>query len=391
MTQRHHSLSSRVFTAVVSAALVLPALPPSAWAQSTSTSQTAGQQLSEAELAALVAPIALYPDPLVAQVLMAATYPLEVAEAYNWLKSNASLKGSALDKALQDQTWDASVKSLVSFPSVLDMMGSQLSWTQKLGNAVLAQQKDVMSAIQNLRKKAKAAGHLASTEQQTVTTEGSGNNTTVVIQPTNPQVVYVPTYNPTVIYGSWAYPAYPPVAYYPPGYVAGTALLSFGVGMAVGAALWGGCHWGSGSITVNNNNFNNFNRNTVRNWSNNSRTDVSNWRSDSQRLAQNRSALANNARADAQREQLRQNLSKDGWMNNADQRRDANNRPQAGGDRRLDANGGAANDRPRANAERFGSYDRGSGFGNVDRARFGGGEHFGSRGGGGAHFGGGRR
>lgn len=377
MTQRHHSLSSRVFTAVVSAALVLPALPPSAWAQSTSTSQTAGQQLSEAELAALVAPIALYPDPLVAQVLMAATYPLEVAEAYNWLKSNASLKGSALDKALQDQTWDASVKSVVSFPSVLDMMGSQLSWTQKLGNAVLAQQKDVMNAIQNLRKKAKAAGHLASTEQQTVTTEGSGNTTTVVIQPTNPQVVYVPTYNPTVIYGSWAYPAYPPVAYYPPGYVAGTALLSFGVGMAVGAALWGGCHWGSGSITVNNNNFNNFNRNTVRNWSNNSRTDVSNWRSDSQRLAQNRSALANNARADAQREQLRQNLSKDGWMNNADQRRDANNRPQAGGDRRLDANRGAANDRPRANGERFGSYDRGSGFGNVDRARFGGGAHFG--------------
>lgn len=377
MTQRHHSLSSRVFTAVVSAALVLPALPPSAWAQSTSTSQTAGQQLSEAELAALVAPIALYPDPLVAQVLMAATYPLEVAEAYNWLKSNASLKGSALDKALQDQTWDASVKSVVSFPSVLDMMGSQLSWTQKLGNAVLAQQKDVMNAIQNLRKKAKAAGHLASTEQQTVTTEGSGNTTTVVIQPTNPQVVYVPTYNPTVIYGSWAYPAYPPVAYYPPGYVAGTALLSFGVGMAVGAALWGGCHWGSGSITVNNNNFNNFNRNTVRNWSNNSRTDVSNWRSDSQRLAQNRSALADNARADAQREQLRQNLSKDGWMNNADQRRDANNRPQAGGDRRLDANRGAANDRPRANGERFGSYDRGSGFGNVDRARFGGGAHFG--------------
>jgi hypothetical protein len=378
MTQRHHSLSSRVFTAVVSAALVLPALPPSAWAQSTSTSQTSGQQLSEAELAALVAPIALYPDPLVAQVLMAATYPLEVAEAYNWLKSNASLKGSALDKALQDQAWDASVKSVVSFPSVLDMMGSQLSWTQKLGNAVLAQQKDVMNAIQNLRKKAKAAGHLASTEQQTVTTEGSGNTTTVVIQPTNPQVVYVPTYNPTVIYGSWAYPAYPPVAYYPPGYVAGTALLSFGVGMAVGAALWGGCHWGSSSITINNNNFNNFNRNTVRNWSNTTHNNnVSNWRADNNRVTQNRMGAVSNARADAQREQLRQNLSKDGWMNNADQRRDANNRPQAGGDRRLDANRGAANDRPRANGERFGSYDRGSGFGNVDRARFGGGAHFG--------------
>jgi len=387
MTPRHHSLSSRVFTAVVSAALILPALPPSAWAQTNSTTQTAGQQLSEAELSALVAPIALYPDPLVAQVLMAATYPLEVAEAYNWQKSNAALKGEALDKALQSQTWDASVKSLVSFPSVLDMMGSQLTWTQKLGNAVLAQQKEVMNAIQSLRKKAKAAGNLSSTEQQTVTTEGSGSSTTVVIQPANPQVVYVPTYNPTVVYGSWAYPAYPPVAYYPPGYVAGTALLSFGVGMAVGAALWGGCHWGSSSLTINNNNFNNFNRNTVRNWSNNNRSDISNWRADSQRSGQNRSALANNARADAQREQLRQNLNKDGWMNNTDQRRDANNRPQAGGDRRLDGNRGAANDRPRADAGRFGSYDRSSGFGNVDRARFsGGGERFG-----GGHFGGGRR
>jgi hypothetical protein len=388
MTQRHHSLSSRFFTAVVTAALILPAFPGSAWAQTNSTTQTAGQQLSEAELAALVAPIALYPDPLVAQVLMAATYPLEVAEASNWQKSNAALKGEALDKALQDQTWDASVKSLVSFPAVLDMMGSQLSWTQKLGNAVLAQQKDVMNAIQSLRKKAKAAGNLSSTEQQTVTTEGSGSNTTVVIQPTNPQVVYVPTYNPTVIYGSWAYPAYPPVAYYPPGYVAGTALLSFGVGMAVGAALWGGCHWGSSSITINNNNFNNFNRNTVRNWSNTTHNNnVSNWRADNNRVTQNRMGAVSNARADAQREQLRQNLSKDGWMNNTDQRRDANNRPQAGGDRRLDGNRGAANDRPRADAGRFGSYDRSSGFGNVDRARFGGGgERFG-----GGHFGGGRR
>lgn len=393
MTPRHHSLSSRFFTAVVSAALILPALPPSAWAQNTSTTQTAGQQLSEAELAALVAPIALYPDALVAQVLMAATYPLEVAEASNWLKSNAALKGQALDKALQDQTWDASVKSLVSFPSVLDMMGSQLSWTQKLGNAVLAQQKDVMNAIQILRKKAKAAGNLSSTEQQTVTTEGSGSNTTVVIQPANPQIVYVPTYNPTVVYGTWGYPAYPPVAYYPPGYVAGTALLSFGVGMAVGAALWGGCHWGSSSLTINNNHFNNFNSNTVRNWSNNNRSDTSNWRADSQRSVQNRSALANNARADAQRDQLRQNLSKDGWMNNADQRRDANNRSQAGDDRRAEANRPAANrdaaaDRSRADdAGRFGSYDRGSGFGNADRARFGGGgERFG-----GGHFGGGRR
>jgi len=158
MIERNHSLSSRVFTAVVSAFLILPALPPTAWAQNSSTAQTTNQVLSEAEIASLVAPIALYPDPLVAQLLMASTYPLEVAEASSWQKSNAALKGDALNKALQDQTWDASVKSLVSFPSVLDMMGSQLSWTQKLGNAVLAQQKNVMNAIQDLRRQAQAAG-----------------------------------------------------------------------------------------------------------------------------------------------------------------------------------------------------------------------------------------
>jgi len=380
MPHRTHALSSRIFAAIVSAALILPATSPSAWAQADSQ-QASAQKLSEAQLAALVAPIALYPDPLVAQVLMASTYPIEVAEAYNWLKSNTTLKGDALNTALQQQTWDASVKSLVSFPAVLDMMGSQLSWTQQLGNAVLAEQKDVMSAIQALRQKAKAAGSLKSTEQQTVSTEGSGNNTTVVIQPANPQVVYVPTYNPTVVYGAWPYPAYPPVTYYPPGYVAGTALLSFGVGMAVGAALWGGCHWGSSSITINNNTFNNFNRNTVRNWSNNNRTEISNWRADSQRLAQNRTGLQNNARVNAERDQLRQNLNKSGWMNNAEPRRDLDNRARTDGARPMDGHRSSGGDR-------FGDWDRGSHFGNVDRARFGGGEHFGGRAGG-AHFGGG--
>lgn len=411
MTQRHHSLSSRVFTAVVSAALILPALPPSAWAQNTSTTQGANQPLSEAEIASLVAPIALYPDPLVAQLLMAATYPLEVAEANNWQKSNAALKGEALDKALQDQTWDASVKSLVSFPAVLDMMGSQLSWTQKLGNAVLAQQKDVMNAIQDLRRQAQAAGNLPSNDQQTVTTEGSGNNTTVVIQPADPQVIYVPTYNPTVIYGAWGYPAYPPIVYYPPGYVVGSSLISFGIGLAVGSALWGGCHWGNSSITINNNNFNNFNRNTVRNWSNTTNNNnVSNCRADTNRVSQNRVGAGSNARANAERDQLRQNLNKDGLLNNTNQRRDTGNRPQASGERRAEANRPAANrpeanrpaanrdaasNRPRADADRFGSHDRGSGFGNVSKAQFSGGDNFGARGGaragGGGRAGGGRR
>ena len=169
---------------------------------------------------------------------------------------------------MQKQTWDASVKSLTAFPQVLTMMNEKLDWTQKLGDAFLAQQKDVMDAVQRLRAKAQAEGNLE--EQQG--TEGhrraappapgpAGRRTTLIIRSSrpNPQVVYVPTYNPTVVYGAWPYPAYPPYAYYPPGYVAGTAMFSFGVGLAVGAALWGNCNWGGGNVNVNVNNYNNFN------------------------------------------------------------------------------------------------------------------------------------
>ncbi|MCD8504238.1 MAG: DUF3300 domain-containing protein [Burkholderiaceae bacterium] len=383
--QRPFIPSVRLIALAVCATFVLPSMLPYptsvAMAQS-SGQQASTQQLSQAQLASLVAPIALYPDPLVAQILMASTYPLEVAEAYNWQKSNEQLKGTALNNALKQQTWDASVKSLVTFPAVLGMMGSQLSWTQQLGNAVLAQQKDVMAAIQDLRKKAQASGALKSTPQQTVSTEGSGSSSTVVIQPANPQVVYVPTYNPTVVYGGWPYPAYPPVSYYPPGYVAGTALLSFGVGMAVGAALWGGCHWGSGSITINNNNFNNFNRNTVNNWVNNNRSETSNWRADAQRVSQNRSSLENNPRVSAERDQLRQNLDRSGWMaNNDDRRSDMQDAARNAGDRRDNFRD--------AGSDHFGDFSRDRGFGDVSRARFGGGEHFGGFGGG--HFGGFRR
>ena len=278
-------LPSRLLVGLVSAALAMPAMVPVAYAQS--SQQSGAAQLSQAQLSALVAPIALYPDSLVSQVLMASTYPLEVAEASSWQKANSGLKGNALNQALQQQTWDASVKSLVSFPPVLNMMGSELSWTQNLGNAVLAQQSDVMNAIQALRAKAQQSGALQSNTQQTVS---GGGSAPIVIQPANPQVVYVPAYNPAVVYGGWPYPAYPPYTYYPPGYVAGTALLSFGVGMAVGAALWGGCHWGGGygggSLTVNNNNFNNFNKNTNNNWSGN-RSGSDTWKPDAQRRSAN--------------------------------------------------------------------------------------------------------
>ena len=402
-------LPSRLLVGLVSVALAMPAMVPVAYAQS--SDQSATEKLSQAQLASLVAPIALYPDSLVAQVLMASTYPLEVAEASNWQKANSKLKGDALNQALQQQNWDASVKSLVSFPPVLNMMGAQLSWTQNLGNAVLAQQSDVMNAIQALRAKAKESGSLQSNAQQTVS---GGGSDPIVIQPANPQVVYVPTYNPTVVYGGWPYPAYPPVAYYPPGYVAGTALLSFGVGMAVGAALWGGCHWGGGgwgggnSLTVNNNNFNNFNRNTNNNWKGGNRSGSSSWQPDQQRRNANMGGAGSNAARDAQRDQLRQSMQRDG-MSGGDRGGDRMGGDRSGGDR----TGGERSGGDRMNGDRSGGERSGGsrdnsfgrdpgGFGDTRGARMDSGDHFGgggrssggggrSFGGGGGHFGGGRR
>ena len=381
-------IPSRLIASLLTAALIIPAAAPVAYAQNSSQQQAA--KLTQAQLEALVAPIALYPDALVSQVLMASTYPLEVAEASNWIKSNANLKGDALNKALQQQNWDASVKSLVSFPPVLEMMGSQLSWTQQLGNAVLAQQSDAMNAIQVLRAKAKKAGTLESNSQQTVSTQGSGSSQTIIIEPANPQVVYVPSYNPTVVYGPWAYPAYPPYAYYPPGYVAGTALLSFGVGMAVGAALWGGCHWGGGygggSLTVNNNNFNNFNKNTNNKWNGNRNGGSSDWKPDQQRRNANLGGGAGDASRNAERDQLRQNLQRgDQGSNRSGDRAGNTGDDRAGNRASADRASGDRNVGDRSGGgDRFGG---GGGFGDTRNARFdGGGDHFGGSHGG---FGGG--
>jgi len=209
---------------------LLLALPPIIIAQ-----QPAGSPaFKPEELEQLAAPIALYPDSLVAQILMASTYPLEVVQADRFAKQNKNLKGDALTKSLEAQTWDPSVKSLVNFPQVLTMMSEKLDWTQKLGDAFLAQQKDVMDTIQKLRAKAQAAGNLKTTKEQVVIVEQK----IIKIEPASPQVIYVPAYNPTVVYGAWPYPAYPPYYYYPPGYVATATAFSFMAGMAVGAA-WG--------------------------------------------------------------------------------------------------------------------------------------------------------
>lgn len=248
----------------------LTGLNPSSVAHAQSAQQSGN--LSAPQLQSLVSPIALYPDSLLSQMLMASTYPLEVAEAANWLRGNNRLSGTQLQDALKNQTWDNSVKSLISFPDALNMLGNKLDWTQQLGNAYLAQPKDVMQAIQVLRAKAKQAGNLQSNQQIQVTTNPQSE---IIIAPSNPQVVYVPAYNPTVVYGAWPYPAYPPYPAYNPAW----GLMTFGLGMAVGAALWSTPHWGSGSITVNNNTFNNFNRNfnNASNWSSERLGNTSDW------------------------------------------------------------------------------------------------------------------
>ena len=155
------------------------------------------------QLDALTAPIALYSDTLLAQVLIASTYPAEVAQAGQWAQQNSSLQGAALDNALQQQPWDPSVKALVQVPTVLQQMNSRMDWNQQLGDAFLAQQADVMDSVQRLRQRAQGAGQLMTTEQQVVVTEGAGASQTIVIEQANPQVMYVPSYQPQVVYGGW--------------------------------------------------------------------------------------------------------------------------------------------------------------------------------------------
>ena len=215
---------------------------------------TQAAPMSESELRALVAPIALYPDNLVAEVLAAATFPDQVAIASYWLQQHKNLTGQALTQAVDGQSWDASVKALTQFPAVLGNMAKSLSWTSQLGEAYHTQKAAVMAAIQTLRAQAKAAGNLKSTPQMTVVQQSPQ---TIVIEPANPQVVYVPQYNPAVIYG------YP---YVTPGYTAGdvavASAISFGAGVALGALAsggWGwhawGCNWAGGAVVYNHNAF----------------------------------------------------------------------------------------------------------------------------------------
>jgi uncharacterized membrane protein YgcG len=244
-----------------------PAQPAAQTAAPAAASKT--PPFKKEELEQILAPIALYPDALLAQIFMASTYPLEVVEAARWSKEHPDVKGDAVAGAVQSQTWDPSVKSLVAFPQVLTMMNEKIDWTQKLGDAFLAQQKEVMQTVQVLRNKAKDTGNLKSTKEVTVKTEPAAATApasapqTIIIESPDPEVVYVPTYNPTVVYGAWAYPSYPPYYYYPPGYAAGAAFWSFTAGVIVGGAIWGNCNWGGNDIDIDINRQNNFNRNEI--------------------------------------------------------------------------------------------------------------------------------
>jgi Protein of unknown function (DUF3300) len=245
-TQREHTMirtfAKQLLSVALSFLLVVTAVQWEAGAQQPATEGAA--PLSANDLQQLVAPIALYPDALVAQILGAATFPDQIASADVWVEQNKQLTGGALMQAVDSQPWDPSVKALTQFPSVLDNLTKNLSWTSALGEAYHNQAADVMAAVQVLRAQAKAAGNLKSGSQITVVQESPQ---VIVIAPANPQVVYVPQYNPTVVYGT---------PYQPPGYSTGdmvaAGVLAFGVGIAVGAAINNSCcGWGYSSWNCN--------------------------------------------------------------------------------------------------------------------------------------------
>jgi len=238
----------------------------------TQAQQSSASPLSKAQLEQLVAPIALHPDPLLSQMLMASTYPTEVVQAARWAKEHPGVSGTALQDAMQKQAWDPSVKALTAVPQALQMMSDKLDWTQQLGDAFLGQQEELLAAVQRLRQRAEAAGHLKSTEQQTVKTvqaptgpgapAGPGPTSMIAIEPANPEYLSVPVYDPRVVYGAWPYPEYEPYYWYPAGFTGG-GVLAFATAAAIGSAIWGNLDWWRNRVDINVNRFNQFNRTKI--------------------------------------------------------------------------------------------------------------------------------
>lgn len=287
--QRSSHVLFAALTVLAGTPLFIEVTAPAAYAQSPAT-------FSHEQLDSLTAPIALYPDALLAQVLMASTFPQDVPAAAAWSKANPNLKGDDAVRAVASQPWDPSVQSLVAFPQVLATMASKPDWVMQLGNAFLAQPNDVMDSVQRLRKQAQKAGSLQTNQQQKVIVEQN----TVQIVPVNPQVVYVPTYNPTVVYGAWPYPAYPPVYVPPPpGYAVASGLaagLAFGVGVAITSSLWSNVNWNNHSVNINVNQYNNINVNNRLNVNSN----TTNWNRNAN-VNRNTNANISSAQRDAYR------------------------------------------------------------------------------------------
>lgn len=348
-----------------------------------------------AELDQMVAPIALYPDSLLAQVLMAATYPGNVADAVAWSKAHPDAKGDDAVRQVAAQPWDPSVQSLVAFPQVMATLGMDPPWVQRLGDAFLAQPDDVMDAVQRLRRQAQAAGNLQSNEYQRVSEQPvaaapepaaapatggtveqvqTTSSPTIIIEPSNPETVYVPSYNPTTVYGTWAYPSYPP-AYYPPPsyYYPGSALvagLAFGTGVAITSALWGDMDWGGGDVDIDVNNYNNINSNRSfegnrNSWQHNSlHRDGVPYRDNASRERYGRqmegSAGRDAFRGDdparaADRERARQSMEQRGIQERGAGNRTASERAQAAS---RDVRDSQARDRARQTADRSQAQDR---------------------------------
>jgi Protein of unknown function (DUF3300) len=350
MVPKRLNAEVRVFIAIVCAFALIPGdtLAYASFSQQAPAPSQAnqGSKVSADQLDSLVAPIALYPDPLLAQTLAAATYPLEIIQLQQWLEKNKNLKDKALADAVAKQPWDPSVQALAALPDVVKRLANDIQWTADLGNAFLAQQGDVMDAVQRMRKKAQDKGNLKSNEQQKVETQVIESKSVIVVEQANPQVVYVPSYDPVVVYGAPIYP-YPPIYYPPPGYYAAGIAISFGVGVMMGAFWSGGWGWGCGwgghnNVYVNHNN--NFNRNT--NIGNGNRNNIGNGNGNnigSGNRPSNQPSRGNGNRASTQ--PVRGSGSRDQWQHNPEHR-------------------GGAPYRDRATADRFGGTTRGDSLSN---------------------------
>ena len=355
--------------------LVFAQQPPPSGGAPQAAPKSSAPAGSQQELDELLAPIALYPDALLAQVFMASTYPLEVVEAARWQKANATLKDKALEEAVAKQTWDESVKALTTVPQVLTMMNEKLDWTTKLGDVFLAKQEEVLKTVQTLRVKAEQAGNLKSSPELTVKKETQEGKQVVIIEQPKPEVVYVPTYNPATVYGTWWYSYPPPYYYYPPGYAYGGAGLAFASGVFWGAAIAGGIGWGNNDININRNtNINTGDRNNINGGNRNNVKGGDKW----QHNADHRKGAAYRDNATAQKynkgASAQSTASRDQFRGKAEQGRSELSSMDRG---QLNSQVSAA--------DRGGAQSRGA----SDRS--GGGGYGGDRGGGGSYGGSGSR